>query len=201
MQASAAFAVDGALFYNRYHDITSTLPGPVQPGPAGTFTLPLTLVNGLDAETYGAEVAASWQATRRWRLYAAYTFLEMHLRRKETGLPTSAEDAEGQNPEHQIYIQSSWDLPGEVEFDLMGRYVDRITGLVPGDAPVADTTIDAYIALDARLAKKLRRNLTVEVVGRNLLDSGHREFGTNPFFRSEPAEIERSVYGRITWQF
>jgi iron complex outermembrane receptor protein len=125
----------------------------------------------------------------------------MELHREEPGLPPETEGAEGQSPEHQLYLQSSWDLPGDVEFDLMGRYVDQITGLTPGNAPTADNVIDSYISLDVRLAWKLRQNLVLEIVGRNLLDDHHPEFGTSPFFRSETAEIERSVYGTVKWQF
>ncbi len=88
-----------------------------------------------------------------------------------------------------------------MEFDLSGRYVDRIKALIPGNAPGVGNMVDSYIALDARLARKLRKNLTLEIVGRNLLDDHHPEFGTNPFFRSEPAEIERDVYGKVTWLF
>ena len=79
------------------------------------------------------------------------------------------------------------DLPGHVEFDAGLRYVDRLPAPpVPG-----------YIELDARLAWSPIKNLELAIVGQNLLDNRHPEFGA-PATRQE---IQRSVYGKVTWSF
>ncbi len=57
--------------------------------------------------------------------------------------------------------------------------------------------IDGYSELDVRLAWRGERTLELALVGQNLLHDHHIEFGT-PAARGE---IERSVYGKVTWQF
>ena len=48
-----------------------------------------------------------------------------------------------------------------------------------------------------RLAWQASEQLELALVGQNLLHDHHVEFGT-PEARGE---IERSVYGKVTWQF
>lgn len=201
VQPADQFTADAALFYNVHNDLRVNRANPEL---AATLPEPLTVAsqfdNGMSGETYGAELAATWQVAGWWRLYAAYTFLEMQLHR-DADLAPSAEALEGQDPQQQVFAQSSFNLPGGVEFDLTGRFVDGLSGFNPTGLPGVSDTVDAYVALDARLAWRVRRNLELAVAGRNLTDERHPEFGTNPFVRSPLVEIERSVYGRATWWF
>lgn len=136
-------------------------------------------------------------ATQSWRLHAHYTLLKMNLHRR-AGLAASAEAAEGQSPQQQVYLRSSWDLPGRLECDLIGRFVDELSGFNPGGA---GNTIAAYVSLDARLAWHSRKNLTLTLVGQNLLDSHHPEFGTSTRVKAPVAESRRAVYAEMTWRF
>ena len=61
--------------------------------------------------------------------------------------------------------------------------------------------VDQYLSLDVRLAWRPRENFEVAVVGQNLLDSHHPESGSNPLVRAPLIEIQRAVYGKVTWQF
>lgn len=189
---------DTALFYNDYHNLRVSVPGALITGPPDI--LPLTFDNGMNAETYGAELGADWRPAPWWRLYGAYTWLKMELHRR-AGLAASTEAAEGQSPEQQVYLQSSFDLPHHVELDLIGRWVDRLTGFNPGGAPGVANEIPSYFAFDARVAWRARKNLALSIVGQNLTDSHHPESGTSPFIRSPLVEIRRSVYGKVTWYF
>ena len=82
------------------------------------------------------------------------------------------------------------DLVKNIELDLWVRYVDNL--------PAQD--IDSYTTLDVRIGWKPYKSLELSIVGRNLLDSQHPEFKgeilANPF-----TEIERSIYGKITWRY
>ena len=203
-QATETFSVDIALFYHDYDNLRVSAPqAPTSEGlPAGQFALPVQWQNGMEGEVYGVEVGADWRLADWWRLYGAYTYLEMQLHRR-AGLPASAEAIEGQSPEQQVYLQSSWDLPRRVEFDLIGRFVDRLSGFNtanPND-PTAPNTIGDYFALDARLAWRPRKNLELSLVGQNLLDNHHPESGPTATVRNPLVEIERSVYGKVTWRF
>jgi len=192
-QASGKVSVDLASFYNVYDDLRVVVPGTPTPGTApGTFDLPLSFQNRMKGETYGVELAASWQLTEWWRFYGAYTLLKMNLHR-DVGLAASVEAAEDQNPQHQLYLQASWNLPRQLEFDLTGRFVDQLSGFTP--------VVDRYFSIDARLSWQLRQKLEISFAGQNLLDSRHAEFGTAPLLRSLLVEVERGVYGRLTWRF
>ena len=205
VQATEAFSADATLFYNVHNGRQATRSNPAL---ASTVQgLPLAAAqffNGLDAETYGAELAANWRITDWWRLYGAYSLLKMNLH-ADPSLPLASqrssglEGREGQSPQQQVYVQSSWNLPRDVEFDLIGRYVDRLHGFNPsGIAGVSDTVKD-YFSLDARLAWRPGRNWELAVVGQNLLDNHHPEFGTNPFIRSPLVEIRRGMYATVTF--
>jgi iron complex outermembrane receptor protein len=112
---------------------------------------------------------------------------------RDQGLAASAEAAKGQSPRQQVYLQSSWDLPRHLEFDLIGRFVDRLPGF--------DPVVESYLSVDARVSWRPRKNVEIAVVGQNLLDNHHPESGTAPLLRSLLVEIKRGVYVKATWRF
>lgn len=204
-QATDAVSLDAALFYNDYRDLRVNQTNPALAATVQGVPLAASqFVNGMAGESYGAELAANWRVTDKWLLYGAYTVLEMHLH-ADPGLPAASrksfEAAAGQNPRHQVYGQSSWNLPWSLEFDAIGRFTDRLSGFNPTGLPNVSDTVDAYTALDARLAWRPRKDLELSVAGQNLLVDHHAEFGTNPFIRSPLVEIRRSVYGKAAWRF
>ena len=206
-QPVAQFSVDLAAFYSDYKNLRIGVFGSPTPGPDGNLILPLTFDNRLKGETYGTELAADWHPTNWWRLYGTYTFLEMKLQADRSLPPevvTAAESNQGHSPQHQVYLQSSWDVGQNVDFDLIGRYVSRLTGFNPGNIPGFPDAIGAYASMDARLAWQPLRHLELSVVGQNLLDNHHSEFSSSPqgqVLRNPLAEIRRSVYGRAKWDF
>ena len=154
----------------------------------------------MGGKTYGVEWANTWQATKQWKLSGAYTFLQIELKR-DNDISASAEAAEHQSPQNQVTLQSSWDLPHDLELDLMGRAVSRLSGFNLTAIQGVENYIRATFSLDARLAWKPRKNWELTLVGQNLLDASHPEFGTSPQLRSPLVEIERSVYAKITYQW
>ncbi len=195
-QPTDSFSFDVATFINDYRHLRVTVPG-------GPLSLPgfninsLQFQNAMVGDTYGAEVAANWKVSEYWRLYGAYTFLNMQLR-PDSSLPAATQTgavngSAHQSPSHQVYLQSSWDLGCHWEFDLIGRYVDALTGFNP--------IVPSYFSLDARLAWKPRPGLEFSVVGQNLLQAHHTEFGTNPLVGRPTIEIPRGVYGMMTYRW
>jgi len=199
VQARHALSFDTAFFYNVYDDLVAVRPGIRQPGPAG-FDLPLAQLNGLSAETHGAELLATWSPLGRWRLNGGYTFLEMNLHR-EVALPASSEAAEGQSPRHQVNLQSHFDVTRDVELDLAGRWVGLLKGFNPSHVPGLVDEIPSYFSLDARLGWRATKNLEISVIGQNLLDDHHPEFGTSPLVLAPLVEIRRTVYAKAAWRF
>jgi iron complex outermembrane receptor protein len=138
------------------------------------------------AHSYGIELAGTYAVSERWNLYAQYTYLQMHI------YDDQLLQGDGNSPCNQFYLRSSWNVRKNVDFDLMGRYVDRLVGL---DVP-------RYIEMDARVAWRPRQRLELALVGQNLLNSYHYEFGrtietSNGILTGTP----RGVYGTVTWRY
>lgn len=173
---------DIATFYNDYDHLRSQEP---RRSAAGTV---LVLDNQLSGSTYGAEVAANLQLLRQWRLHAGYTAFEKHLRLDGDSRDPTGGVAEGNDPSHMVVLRSSVDFFDRLEFDTTLRYVDRLP----------NPHVPAYLALDVRVGWFVTPDLELSIVGRNLLDDRHPEFGANTPARRE---VERGVYGRVTWRF
>ncbi len=137
----------------------------------------------------GLEASLDWRPTRDWRLQAHYSWLrdKLFLSDKPGQVPNLYD---GVSPRHQFSLRSSLDLSARLQWDAWLRHVSQITL----------HRIPAYTTLDMRLAWKADRNLTLSLVGLNLLDSRHPEFGSS-FVLSRESEIERSFYARVDWKF
>jgi outer membrane receptor protein involved in Fe transport len=139
------------------------------------------VANHFKDEIRGVEVSAEYTPATWWRIRAGYNFLHKNLWAHGGNDPTAGV-REGNDPDHQFTFHSIVDLPGHCELDVTGRYVDSLPSpRVPG-----------YVTLDARLAWQYR-DLEISLVGQNLVEPRHREFGTR--------EIPRSIYGMITLRF
>jgi iron complex outermembrane receptor protein len=63
-----------------------------------------------------------------------------------------------------------------------------------------DGGVPSYVTLDLRLAWRPVKNLELALVGQNLLENRHQEFRPEQYSR-QVYEVERSVYGKLTWKF
>lgn len=178
-------SADIAAFYNDYDNLRTIEPDPNPFVPAATAG------NKMEGEAYGVELAANWLALDWWRFQAAYTYLQIQLHLDPDSRDTVSERAEGESPHHQLFLRSSMDLSRDLELDLWVRYVDSLP----------DLGVRSYVSLDARLGWRPRQDLELSIVGQNLVDSHHSEFGPDAFVKTSPTEVERSVYGKITWSF
>jgi len=187
IQPKSNLSFDTALFYNHYTDLRTldliSLP------PAG-FVAAQQVHNRMHGDTYGVELAADWQPQNWWRWRGSYTFFEMQLYRDRGSNNPDDINPEHQSPRHQFSVRSSMDLPWNLEFDLGLRYVDALSAL----------SVPSYFSLDARLAWQPVRNFEIALIGQNLLNSAHAEFKPTTI-RTLPVEVERSVFGKVTWKF
>jgi iron complex outermembrane receptor protein len=177
-------AIDIAAFYNDYDNLRTFEMGGIWPNiwfDAG---------NKMDGSTYGVELALDWRVFDWWRLAGAYTFLKMQLHLDGDSRDPFSEDAEGEIPRHQASLRSSMDLMKNLQLDSWVRYVDHL----PSQG------VDSYVTLDLRLAWEPRKDLELSIVGQNLLDSQRPEFMPE-IVATTPTEVQRGVYGKITWKF
>lgn len=66
----------------------------------------------------------------------------------------------------------------------------------------ADTVLEDLdrIEMDARLAWQPARNLEIAVIGRDLLDAHHPEAVPSGII-AQDGEVDRAVYGKLTWRY
>jgi iron complex outermembrane receptor protein len=176
-----------SLFYNDYSHLRSTTPT-----PATIF--PIYFQNNLEGETYGLELSTDYQMLDWWRWNVGYDFLKEHIHVVPGQIDFTHGLNETADPENQIFLRSSMDLTKDVAFDVNGRWIDSLR-ISDGDVAA---TVPGYFEVDARLGWHVNKNLEISVVGQNLLHDQHAEYG---FPGPEQAQIERSVYGKITWHF
>ena len=184
---------DVAAFYYDYEHLRSLEPGPLtlQTSPTGLYFLRTWQpANNLKGETYGAEIAANWQAASWWRWHVNYTFLEMQLHTAPGSGDTLSEKAEGNDPHHQVSLRSSMDLPAHLELDAGLRYVDSLPNL----------NLGGYVTADVRLGWRPSQKVELSVVFQNVIDSQHGEFSSS-FLPVNATEVKRSVYGQLTLRF
>jgi iron complex outermembrane receptor protein len=184
-QPTEWFSWDIAVFYNDYNNLETA----VLTGFPPTM---LMLDNQQDGQSYGLELAANYRINECWRLYGNYSFQNVNIEVPPVlGSPPPRD--EGTVPKHQAYLWLSGDICCDYELDLMLRYVDAID--------FSGTPIPSYIELDARLGWQATDTLELAVVGRNLLDTHHPEFIGEPFAGDIGTEVQRSVYGVVTWEY
>ena len=170
-----------STFFNDYDDIRSVEPIAGAPGQ-------FIILNRLRAKTYGVELSTTWQPLDWWRLRGGYTYLRKEIRLGDSG-DINRGRGEGNDPHHQFLVQSMVNLPADLEFDSVLRYVDNLNQRGP--------LVPSYVSLDLRLGWRPTPNWEFAIIGQNLLDKQHPEFGA-PATRQE---IPRSVYGKVTWRF
>lgn len=180
LQPMDALTMSISSFYNVYDDIRSAEPGPPP------FGWPITFANGVEGETYGVELSADYQIIEDWRLRGGWTVLKKHLETKDGSQDLNDASAESNDPESQFLVQSSVNLPWNIEFDAVLRYVSTLP----------DPKVSSYVGLDVRLASQLTEAIEFAIVGQNLIEDQHLEFV--PSSSAPPREIERSVYGSLT---
>jgi iron complex outermembrane receptor protein len=188
---SQRISVDVAGFYNKYDHLSSLEPGTlfVEPTPPPAhLLLPVVYGNGLKGTTTGFEIAPNWKPKYWLRLGGSYSYLHMDLRNEPGSLDVSTVSATvGSSPQHQGEIQSFLDLPGNVELTLAYRYVSALP----------TQQVDAYGTADIRLAWRASQKIRFSVVGQNLLQPRHAEYGGDP---GPLIGIKRDIYASITWE-
>lgn len=188
-QMSQNLSFDVATFYNIYDTLSSHYSQTIQsPGLIRNLSI---IDNGLEGESYGAELYANWKVTDSWRLQPGYTWLTIDNRTKANSNDVAqAIRNEGSSPQNQYSIRSQLSLPHHIEFDTTVYYMDNLR------APT--TSIPNYTRVDLRLGWRPLKALELSVAGQNLLDDRHPEFMASDLVASQ---IPRSVYGKavVTW--
>jgi iron complex outermembrane receptor protein len=184
--------LDIATFYNIYDRQRSLEHGtdfPEASPPPPHFVIPYIINNLIDGETYGVELASSFQLAEWWRMHLNYSFLSIQLHKKPGSTDPLLEGAEHDSPQHQLSVRSQMDLPNHMEFDLGARYVDSLS----------NRDVPSYVAFDARLGWRPNKNWEFSIVGQNLFNE-HKEFAPS-YILTETTEVETSIFAKITFRY
>ena len=149
--------------------------------PPGIILLPTTIVNNASSRSYGFETTANWQLTDAWRLFSSYSLFEVQAK------GAGAEAEAMTSPHNQVYMRSSWDLKHNLQFDLIGRYVDQL----------AAPSVPKYIEMDTRIGWQASKHLEFSLVGQNMLNNHHLEF-VETFGGLVSTEVRRGWYAMVS---
>jgi iron complex outermembrane receptor protein len=172
-----------STYYNQYSRLRSISP-----------TLPAFIQNNVQGDTRGLELTFTEQLTETWRLHVGYDFLDedIHVAAGQSDVNGGAADIS--DPKNQFSIGSSLDLPWHIDLNGWFRFVDRVATISNG---VIGAT-PSYGELDVRVGWHPTERLELALVGQNLLQDQHPEFGVPSVDR---AEIERSFYAKLTFRY
>jgi iron complex outermembrane receptor protein len=177
-------SLDVAAYYNDYEDLRSI----ENQGSIGPISLE-SFDNQAKGYGYGVEASATWQATDWWRITGTYTFMKLKIRTGSSNDATTADPDEHDTPNNQFALRSLINLPMNFELDTQVFWVGK----------VQSQGISSYTRFDARLGWRPIEELELSVVGQNLTDRRHGEFGTGVL--SLNSAVPRSVYGKVTFRW
>lgn len=183
-----SFFVDVATFVNVYKDIlvADSSGAMFETSPPPHLAITSRMSNHMHGDTYGVELAPTWQVNDRWQVAAGYTWLQMNLH--STAADQVGEEEEGDSPRHQIHLRSFLNVTGNLTLDAAIYYVDSLP----------NQGIESYVRGDARLGWRPTDGLELSVGGTNLLDSRHAEFRS---YQTRATEQQRNVHVKVRWQF
>jgi iron complex outermembrane receptor protein len=187
-----ALTLDLTAFANRYDHLRSFEPEVPQPvlTPVGPMLMaPLRFGNNLEGTARGVEGALEWTPWTPWRVAASYGYLDVRLTDRLARPDQLALQVEDDSPRHRWQAQSYLTLPHDVELDV---FLYRVGQLRLQQVP-------AYTRLDVRAAWRARESVEFSVVGQNLTQARHREFGS--VLGEAPSFVPRGVYGQLRWRF
>lgn len=170
-------SLSATAFYNQYDDIR-TINLTSQQG--------LVFANDQEAKTWGFEVSLNYKVADWWRLHTGYTYLDKDFKTLSIEVAPGSDIFEGIDPHNQFMFQSIMNLPENFQLDLVGHYAD----LLPASMITSTASTPAYFTFDARLGWQFR-NWELSLIGQNLWENLHPEFGL--------LQIPRSVYGKISF--
>jgi iron complex outermembrane receptor protein len=199
-QVTPRLSLDVALFLNDYDQLRGSVrqAPSIETEPAPHFLASSLFGNQAEGQSYGGELAVTWQTTDWLRFQAAYSLFLTDLNTCP-GASSLEVETDASAPRHKAYLRSMVDLPQNLDLDLWLRYNGTVEGVSQLAPSLTTTTIPEYLTLDARLSWRPTDHWEFTVAGQNLFGK-HQEFFPT-FVSSETLEVEPSVYGRVTFRF
>jgi iron complex outermembrane recepter protein len=192
VQAAKQLSFDASMFYNVYQHLMSATQGvPVLAFASGLpyLEIPVVTGNGRYGESYGAELATTWNATDRWRLTGGYNWLrvETHPYAGDTG-PDEFRTSSA-TPHHQWEVRSNFDLTRTIQIDTALYYT----------AAMLETGIPQHLRGDLRIGWRPKPKIEFSLGVQDAFEANHVEYESTRF--NQTSEVPRNFYGKFTWRF
>ena len=181
-------SIDFTAFYNHYDNlrVASTQSTSLSSGIIESHIL---MTNEGSLQTYGFEVATIWQMLDYWQWDANYSLLKTDFN-DALGISNIAV-----SPQQRVSLRSIVSPTKDIDLDIILRYVDKNIAV----GFFGKETIKAYISMDVRVGWRPVKGIELSLVGQNLLAQHHQEYREESF--TQPTEIDRGMYGKISWRF
>ncbi|MES2535850.1 MAG: TonB-dependent receptor [Pseudomonadota bacterium] len=179
VQPSSTVSYSATAFYSRYDRLRTLEPNPN--GFGAVFS------NGAEGKARGIEMWGTWRALPAWRLSGGLV-----AQRVSTTLKPGRRDLSGatglasSDPAHYWMLRSSFDIAQGQELDIAVRR----------SGSLGSPAVPAYTTMDMRYGWKISRDLELSVVGQNLLDRSHPEYGA----AAARSEYDRNVFVKVLWR-
>src|ERR1700733_3461089 len=183
--------VDIASYWNQYSRLQS-FSAPMISTTGGVTYVTIQYQNQISGSASGFEIAPQLDLARWWRLETSYSYLNSNFSAvgatSDISSSGSVNTYDKSSPKHTVVVQSKIDMPLQFQFDQTYRYVS----VLPAQK------VKAYQTMDLRLGRGLGRNLSFELVGQNLFQPHHYEWGTG-----DPTQplvgIYRAAYAQLSF--
>lgn len=185
-----SFEVSG--YFNVYENLVYGDPMPSAIFLAPSFdhlVMPSVARTGGQGRTHGVEVSAEYRPGTMFRLRPSYTFFEGDLTNPVEGTYVDLQ----KDPGHQVALWAQFDLPNDLEFDAVGRWVGGLRGRFQ--------QIDGYFGLNLRLAWHPSADWEVALVGQNLASPQHLEYVEDTGIRGAVTPVPRGGYLQVSHRF
>lgn len=178
-----SFSVTG--FYSDYDELRTL---ELNPGLGG-----FEFQNNATARSHGVEMWGSWQAREDLKLSGGLVVQDVKLNTPVSDFLQPSGFGINDASSHSL-LRVSYNIKPNHLLDATVRYMGKLRQL---DVP-------AYSALDLRYGWKINKDLELSVVGQNLLDSKHKEFGDagrGPLASALSPEYDRALFAKLQWYF
>lgn len=173
-------SIDIAAYYNSYDNLIETFS-------LSGLSLPIR-EQYQKANVFGIEPSFKAQLQPWWRLSGSYSLSKMNI--DNSGIPSgtlsTGASLDSVDPKNEFSLRSSFDLPNNIDFDLGGRFVDKVSGA------------NGYFVMDTRLGWRPTSQWELSIVGQNLFMANHIEF---PGQFGNTTYVTPEVYGKVVFKF
>ncbi len=198
-QPSDRVSVDVTAFLMRYRHLRTLRTMGVAPDDARKWIVvdaPLEFAG--HGTVSGFEASVDWQPLVSWRARFSYSHLDTRIEARGDPLGDAASSFYMERiPSDQLNAHVTWKPKSGHAVDMIVRHV---SDLIYSESGGGIEPVKGYTELDLQYGWRASKRLTLAVVGRNLMNARHAEFG-RLYMPSPMREIGRSVHLTAQWDF